>query len=299
MCSFCHKHGHNVRSCPQLATKLLKAVQTKHSAKQILEVVSQDTVTVHGVRHKATSSMRSMMKCVHKGSRAMSSSRTQTSSKNRSANERRRLPKRKTFDQEKMDSAMRSDFLKAWKFLTRWGFAQPGLRSRHTRYPCSCKRSGCVAEKLSMGPPRSSQRKKLVEPLKKEKRKLTTVYFRGSKCSKFFPCTKFTGLPQVKFPFPLPMLTQFIQRFMQMHQPNLLSLCQEVGMSRSRGDMRLCSWLHQHEAAAGYDAMRKLKLHGQMEGDGTGTALRLFRYDNKNHCLHLRQIIQHPGTGQT
>ena len=76
--SFCQKHGHNVRSCPQLATKLLKAVQAKHSAKQILEVVSQDSVTVHGVRHKATSSMRSIMKCVHKGSRAMSSSRTQT-----------------------------------------------------------------------------------------------------------------------------------------------------------------------------------------------------------------------------
>ena len=165
MCSFCHKHGHNVRSCPRLATKLLKAVQTKHSAKQFLEVVSQDTVTVHGVRHKATSSIRSMMKCVHKGSRAMSSSRTQTSSKNRSANERRRLPKRKTLDQEKMDSAMRSDFLKAWKFLTK--------------------------------------------------------------------------------SFPLPMLTQFIQRFMQMHQPNLLSLCQEVGMSRSRGVMRFLTWSHE------------------------------------------------------
>ena len=196
MRSFCQKHGHNVRSCRQLATKLLKAVQAKHSAKQILEVVSQDSVTVHGVRHKATSSMRSIMKCVHKGSRAMSSSRTQTQtySKNRSANERRRPPKRKTLDQQKMDSAMRSDFLKAWKFLTTWWFARPGLRSRYTRYPCSCKRSGCVAEKLAMGPPRSSQRKKVVELLKKEKRKLTTVYFRGSKCSKFFPCTKSTCL---------------------------------------------------------------------------------------------------------
>ena len=204
VCSFYYKHGRNVRNCPYLATKFLKAIQTKYSIKQILKVASQDSGTIYDERYKAPSSMRSMMK----GSRAVSSSRIQTSSKNKSINERYRLPKRKTLDEEKMHSAARSDFLKVWKFLVRWVFVQPGFRSRYIRYPYSCKRSGCVVEKLSMGPPRSSIRKKFVDEfLKKEKRQLAIVYFRGNKCSKFFPCTKFTCLRQVKYRFRLPILT--------------------------------------------------------------------------------------------
>ena len=70
------------------------------------------------------------------------------------------------------------------------------------------------------------------------------------------------------------------------------------------------SWLQQHEAAAGYDAMRKLKLHGQVEGDGT--ALRLFKYDSKKHYIAMWGLVRlevcvpvvasispRKGTGQT
>ena len=58
--------------------------------------------------------------------------------------------------------------------------------------------------------------------------------------------------------------------------------------------MRLFSWLQQHEAAAGYDAMRKLKLHGQVEGDGTALRVRL------EVCVPVvASISPRKGTGQT
>ena len=121
----------------------------------------------------------------------MSSSCTQVYSKNRS------------LDQEKMDSldcGAKSNFLKALEILFKTLVCSTWSPFQIYQIPMQ----------LAIGPPKKFTAKRVVELLKKEKQKLTTVYFHG----KFFLCTTITCLPQVKYPFPLPMLTQFIQRFM-------------------------------------------------------------------------------------
>ena len=185
VCAFCKNQGHNVRACPRLALKLLRAVNKKHSPKQVVQAVSRGKVSVVNASTKSRgSSMRHGGKRVaQKGTRASSGARQITSrTSKRKANERRRTQRRQTKDDHKILKQSRANIAGAWKTLISWNLVRQGRRGSFNSYDCTCSRDGCVANLLNIGRPHTVKRKRAEAWLAQRNRKLKTMYFVGNKC---------------------------------------------------------------------------------------------------------------------
>lgn len=187
-------------------------------------------------------------------------------------NEQRRVLKRQTKDKAKLAQAARESLPGAWLQLARWKLTLPGVgrcaSENSASYECPnprCHDADCRCVKLSMGRCDSSKRKAVDELLAKTKRKATTVYFQSSECKEVYNCIRFTLVPHLKYPFPLPALVAFVRKFQEMDKPNCQALRKDLGLARGAALDVLFNWLMLQEALLGYKLMQKLKLRGKAE----------------------------------
>ncbi|CAK0841476.1 unnamed protein product, partial [Prorocentrum cordatum] len=301
VCQHCGKAGRNLRSGPKLAQQLLRSVQKAHSPSAVvdalraggsgLKVTGIQTKFIHRKAHKL------QRRVAHKGSRRVSTARKAAKGRKKAANERRRCLTRSTKDEAKLALAEKQSMAKAWKALVKWRLAKAGARGNCSSYPCPRCPAGCTCTKLDGhgqrgNGPQTKRKKALQATLAVKKRKLTSVFFRGSRCGDIYNGIIFCVLPQVKYPFPLPALVEFVEKYHAATRPELQQLCKDVGMSRSRSVMKLFRWLRWQEANLGYEEMQAMTLKGVVEGDGTG--LKLFKHEGKNCHVALWGLAERP-----
>ena len=90
-CQYCGKQGHNARSCPSLALKLLKKLQVKHSVTAMSKAVMDgcEPLTVQGIERRRGSRKAAQrlehrrVRVVHKGTRGVASARKKRVPSNR------------------------------------------------------------------------------------------------------------------------------------------------------------------------------------------------------------------------
>ncbi|CAK0871220.1 unnamed protein product [Prorocentrum cordatum] len=287
VCQHCGKAGHNLTSCPKLAQQLLRSVQKAHSPSAVV-----DALKAGGSGLKVTGTQT---KFIHR--KAHKLQRRAAKGRKKAANERRRCLTRSTKDEAKLALAAKRSMAKAWKALAKWRLAKAGARGNCRSYPCPRCHAGCTCTTLdghgqTGNGPQTKRKKALQATLAVKKRKLTSVFFRGSRCGDIYNDIKFFVLHQVKYPFPLPALVEFVKKYHAATRPELQQLCKDVGMSRSRSIMKLFRWLLWQEANLGYEEMQAMTLKGVVEGDGTG--LKLFKHKGKNCHVALWGLAERP-----
>ena len=300
-CQYCGKQGHNTRSCPTLALKLLKKLQVKHSVTAMSKAVMDgcEPLTVQGMERRRGSRKAAQrlehrrVRNVHKGTRGVSTARKKSAiQQKRRWAEKRRTAKRQTKCDAKVKLAeCRETNLQAWKKLQQMQLVRQTLRS-YRQFACPQCEAKCICRPVL----KRASNMEAKEALRKELKKLSlpehTVYFRGSRCCRLFSCLRFTILPVKKTHWPLAQVVGFVEEFMDMAKPNMQELCRRVGVSRCTTSRNLYQFLLEKEALHGYTRMSSLKLRGVLEGDGT--CLKLFKRAGSNFHVALWGLVQRP-----
>ncbi|CAE7813068.1 unnamed protein product, partial [Symbiodinium necroappetens] len=237
-CQYCGKQGHNTRSCPTLALKLLKKLQVKHSVTAMSKAVMDgcEPLTVQGMERRRGSRKAAQrlehrrVRNVHKGTRGVSTARKKSAiQQKRRWAEKRRTAKRQTKCDAKVKLAeCRETNRQAWKKFQQMQLVRQTLRS-YRQFACPQCEANCICRQVLKRKSDMAAKEALRKELKKLSLPEHTVYFRGSRCCRLFSCLRFTILPVKKTHWPLAQVVGFVEEFMDMAKPNMQELCRRDG----------------------------------------------------------------------